>query len=85
MINAGGQRNYPKGSNHFNPNAIMYAPHQFWQIIMSDVGIIIWLSALGAAIKHWGFSTVLIVYIIPYFWLVLSSYNSIPSMADLFV
>jgi len=68
MLNAAGQRRYPKGTNHFTPSAVMFAPHHFLQIIMSDVGIFMWLGAIAASIYVYGFSTVFVVYLVPYLW-----------------
>jgi len=66
--NASGQKRYPVTSNHFNPKAVMFAPHQFGQIILSDVGILIWLGVLAAWIQQSGFSQVLRLYLVPYLW-----------------
>lgn len=65
--NASGQR-YKGWANHFNPNAAMFAPHQYRQILVSDLGIIIWAALLYAAVQHWGAFTVFITYGIPYLW-----------------
>ncbi|KAH8824927.1 delta-12 fatty acid desaturase protein [Flagelloscypha sp. PMI_526] len=65
--NASGQK-YKGVTNHFNPNAAMFAPHQFNQIILSDIGIFLWLAAIVASIQYWGFSTWFIVYGVPYIW-----------------
>ena len=46
----------------------MFAPHQFGQIIISDVGILIWLGALAAWIYQSGFSQVFRLYLVPYLW-----------------
>ncbi|KAH9065516.1 delta-12 fatty acid desaturase [Lactarius vividus] len=66
--NAAGQRRYPKGTNHFSPGAVMFAPHQFGQIILSDVGVFLWLGTLAAWTYQSGFSQVLRVYLVPYLW-----------------
>ncbi|KAH9969485.1 fatty acid desaturase-domain-containing protein [Russula dissimulans] len=66
--NAAGQKRYPVTSNHFNPTAVMFAPHQFGQIIISDVGVLIWLGVLAAWIHQSGFSQVLRLYLVPYLW-----------------
>ena len=86
LTNASGQKRYPKGTNRkslgimlslsisttvdFNPNAVMYAPHQYGQILISDIGIVIWLGALATWIARSGFLDVLRLYIVPYLWLV---------------
>ena len=46
----------------------MFAPHQFGQIILSDVGILLWLGALTAWTYHSGFSQVARLYLVPYLW-----------------
>ncbi|EGN98077.1 hypothetical protein SERLA73DRAFT_182939 [Serpula lacrymans var. lacrymans S7.3] len=66
--NASGQKRYPSGSNHFNPSAIMFAPHQFEAVVLSDIGIVLWLAAVIGSIYVHGFATVFRLYIVPYFW-----------------
>ncbi|KAJ6508890.1 oleoyl phosphatidylcholine desaturase [Mycena sanguinolenta] len=68
MLNSSGQRRYPSGTSHFKPSAIMFAPHQWGQIIISDIGIFLWLGALAASVYTWGPSTVFRVYGVPYLW-----------------
>ena len=48
----------------------MFAPHHYGQIIISNVGIFIWLGAIAASINTWGFFTVFRTYLIPYLWYV---------------
>lgn len=57
----------------FAPKAIMFAPHQWSQIIISDIGIFLWLAALAVSVSTWGFATVFRIYIVPYFWYETSS------------
>ncbi|KAJ8583374.1 hypothetical protein M405DRAFT_513398 [Rhizopogon salebrosus TDB-379] len=66
--NASGQRRYPKSTNHFNPNAVMFAPHQRSAVVLSDLGIVLWLAAVSTSIYTFGFSTVFRVYLVPYLW-----------------
>ncbi|KAI6041419.1 fatty acid desaturase-domain-containing protein [Pisolithus marmoratus] len=66
--NASGQKRYPKGTNHFNPKAVVFAPHQYGAIILSDIGILLWLGAIAASISAYGFATVFRLYLVPYFW-----------------
>ncbi|KZT11828.1 delta12-fatty acid desaturase [Laetiporus sulphureus 93-53] len=67
-MNASGQKNYPSNTNHFNPSAMMFAPHHRDQILISDLGIVIWLAAVITAIYHYGFLEVFRVYLVPYLW-----------------
>nr|GAT48503.1 predicted protein [Mycena chlorophos] len=68
LYNIGGQIRYPKGTNHFSPSSIIFAPHQASQIVMSDLGILIWLGLIVASCNHWGFWTVFRTYLVPYLW-----------------
>ncbi|KAF8215140.1 delta-12 fatty acid desaturase protein [Mycena galopus ATCC 62051] len=68
LTNAAGQRRYPKGTNHFNPKAVMFSPHQWTDVVVSDIGVAFWLLGLAAAIYVYGISTVFVVYIQPYLW-----------------
>jgi omega-6 fatty acid desaturase (delta-12 desaturase) len=66
--NASGQKRYPKGTNHFNPDSVIFRPDQHGQIVWSDTGIIFWLTGIAASIFHFGFATTLRVYLVPYLW-----------------
>ncbi|KAI0062945.1 hypothetical protein BV25DRAFT_1884626 [Artomyces pyxidatus] len=66
--NASGQKRYPKGTNHFNPDAVIFAPHQFLQVILSDIGIVLWLGAIVYFSIQTSFRDVIRVYLIPYLW-----------------
>ncbi|KAF7350394.1 FA-desaturase domain-containing protein [Mycena venus] len=66
--NIGGQTRYPKGTSHFNPSSIIFAPHQHSQIVLSDLGIFIWLALIVLSCYHWSFLTVFRVYLVPYIW-----------------
>ncbi|KAJ7134546.1 oleoyl phosphatidylcholine desaturase [Mycena epipterygia] len=68
MFNASGQRRYPSGTNHFKPSAVMFTPHQRSQILISDVGIFLWIAALVASVYSYGFMTVFRIYGAPYLW-----------------
>ncbi|KAJ6583894.1 fatty acid desaturase-domain-containing protein [Mycena vulgaris] len=66
--NASGQRRYPKGTNHFTPSSIMFSPHHWADVVLSDIGVAFWLAGLIAAIYVYGFTTVFTVYLVPYLW-----------------
>ncbi|KAJ6453059.1 delta-12 fatty acid desaturase protein [Mycena sanguinolenta] len=68
LTNAGGQFRYPKGTNHFNPKAVMFSPHHRADIVLSDIGIAFWLLGIASAIYAYGIRTVFVVYIQPYLW-----------------
>ncbi|KAJ7250080.1 delta-12 fatty acid desaturase protein [Mycena haematopus] len=69
LTNAAGQRRYPKGTNHFNPKAVMFSPHQWTDVVLSDIGIVFWLIGLASAIYVYGIRSVFVVYIQPYLWI----------------
>ncbi|KAJ7835623.1 delta-12 fatty acid desaturase protein [Mycena leptocephala] len=68
LTNAAGQRRYPKGTNHFAPKAVMFSPHQYLDVLLSDVGVALWLLGLGAAAWVYGWHAVAVVYVQPYLW-----------------
>ncbi|GLB38476.1 putative acid desaturase [Lyophyllum shimeji] len=68
IFNASGQRRYPKGTNHFTPSAVMFSPHHYMQVLVSDVGVLLWLAAVGFSTYEYGFATVFRLYLVPYLW-----------------
>lgn len=68
ITNASGQKRYPAGTNHFNPNSIIFSPHHFFQILLSDIGIVLWVIAVGASINHFGLLNTWRYYLAPYLW-----------------
>jgi len=66
--NASGQRRYPRGSNHFNPTAVMFAPHQYGQILWSNFGVALWLAAIMTWSYYRGLTEVFRLYLVPYLW-----------------
>lgn len=68
LKNSSGQLHYPKGTNHFNPESIIFDKRHRSQILMSDVGIALTLSAVAYAVSQTSFGTVMRYYGIPYLW-----------------
>lgn len=66
--NATGQRSYPRFTNHFQPSSVIFAPHQSGDIILSDVGVLLWIGGLIYASMEFGFGTMMRVYGFPYLW-----------------
>jgi len=66
--NAAGQKHYPKGTNHFNPNAIIFKPQHFWQIIASNIGIALNFATLAYWSYKRSFGEMFVMYFIPYLW-----------------
>jgi uncharacterized membrane protein len=48
----------------------MFAPHQYNQIVLSDIGIVIWLAAVITWSYYNGFAEVFRLYLVPYLWYV---------------
>ena len=53
-----------------NPASVMFRPDHRGQILISDVGIILWAAGVAYAISQWGFFEVFRVYLVPYLWYV---------------
>ncbi|KAJ3576434.1 hypothetical protein NP233_g449 [Leucocoprinus birnbaumii] len=64
-----GPANYPKGTNHFNPNAIIFTPQQYWQVVWSNLAMVFWAAGLSIWASKRGIWEVLTVYGVPYLWL----------------
>ncbi len=85
-VNAAGQR-YGSGTNHFNPNARMFSERDYWDIVVSNIGIVAAFSCIGYFSYTFGPLTVFKYYGIPYLfvnmWLVLITYlqHSDPAIA----
>ena len=46
----------------------MFAPHQRESIVLSDIGIVLWLAGVGTSIYTFGFWSVFRLYLVPYLW-----------------
>jgi omega-6 fatty acid desaturase / acyl-lipid omega-6 desaturase (Delta-12 desaturase) len=55
-------------ANHFMPNSPLYDKKDFLDIVISDIGIATALSVLYYSCQRWGYSTVFVMYVIPWFW-----------------
>ncbi|CAG8608056.1 7336_t:CDS:2 [Cetraspora pellucida] len=78
IFNASGQKYKNRWANHFNPSSPIFEPKHYNDIIISDIGIIIALSAIYYFSYVYSFITVVKYYLIPYLvvnhWLVLITY-----------
>lgn len=36
--------------------------------MVSNIGLVLWLAAIGASISYWGFYEVFRTYLVPYLW-----------------
>lgn len=46
----------------------MFAPHQHGSVIVSDIGILLWLVGVVGSIHTFGFWSVFRLYLVPYLW-----------------
>ncbi|PFH48438.1 hypothetical protein AMATHDRAFT_65423 [Amanita thiersii Skay4041] len=78
LWNVSGQKNYPKWTNHFDPNSILFTKEQRNSVILSNIGIatMVWLvseasSRYGAAqvIKYYGIPWLMVTH-----WFIMITY-----------
>lgn len=71
-------RPYPRWANHFLPSSPVFSKNQKWDVIVSDLALVITVAALGYLGSQYGFGWLAMVYGVPYlivnFWLVLITY-----------
>jgi len=76
--NASGQLSYPKHTNHFDPEAVIFDQRHYGQIVASDIGLGITLTALYFWAQATSYTNVFMYYGIPYLcvnhWLVLITF-----------
>ena len=77
IMNIAGQ-DYGRHASHFQPSSPMFRPADASDIVASDVGVLITLGGIFAAIYSYGFTNVLCWYGVPYLcvnaWLVYITY-----------
>lgn len=61
-------QNYGRRANHFEPSAPMFKPSQKWDVIMSDIGMIMMIGVLIYAVNQYTFYTVVLTWGVPYLW-----------------
>ncbi|KIP07406.1 hypothetical protein PHLGIDRAFT_30042 [Phlebiopsis gigantea 11061_1 CR5-6] len=78
LFNVSGQRTYPKWTNHYDPNAIIFTKTQRGVVIMSNLGILAMVLAVQHASRAYGFMEVVKYYGIPWLcvnhWFVMITY-----------
>ncbi|KAF8877269.1 hypothetical protein BD779DRAFT_1804031 [Infundibulicybe gibba] len=70
LFNVSGQKTYPKWTNHFDPNSILFTKAQRNAVIMSNLGIAAMVWGVSYSSSIWGASEVTKFYGIP--WLCVS-------------
>lgn len=65
--------------NHFNPYAPIFSPNDFWDVILSDVALLMWIGVLYYLSAHvFSFGWLVCLYVMPLLnvnmWLVIVTY-----------
>lgn len=70
LTNVSGQRHYPRWTNHFSPNSIIFDKRHRNQVLVSDLGLVLMFVGLciWAQEATHGWFDVLRYYIVPYMW-----------------
>uniref|UniRef100_D8Q6U0 Fatty acid desaturase domain-containing protein n=1 Tax=Schizophyllum commune (strain H4-8 / FGSC 9210) TaxID=578458 RepID=D8Q6U0_SCHCM len=78
LFNVSGQRTYPKGTHHFDPNSILFTPEQRTAVLLSNAGIGAMIVAVIAASHAFSFAAVVKFYGIPWLlvthWFIMITY-----------
>jgi hypothetical protein len=70
VFNVSGQKTYPKWTNHFDPNSILFTKAQRNAVIMSNIGIALMVWGVTYACTVYGVADVIKYYAFP--WLEVS-------------
>ncbi|KAJ7450221.1 fatty acid desaturase-domain-containing protein [Mycena latifolia] len=78
LFNSSGQKNYPKWTNHFSPNSVLFTPAQRRAVIISNVGLLAMLLVGWKAVSIYGPAVVIKYYGIPWLavthWFIMITY-----------
>ncbi|KAG6898506.1 hypothetical protein C0993_006381, partial [Termitomyces sp. T159_Od127] len=78
LFNVSGQNNYPKWTNHFDPNSILFTKAQRNAVILSNIGIAFMVWAVSYSCSTFGTANVIKYYVIPWFevthWFIMITY-----------
>ncbi|KAI0718558.1 fatty acid desaturase-domain-containing protein [Cerioporus squamosus] len=78
LWNVSGQKNYPKWTNHLDPNSILFTREQRHLVIMSNLGILFMIASVRLACNAWGAASVAKFYGIPWLcvthWFIMITY-----------
>ncbi|KAG6834402.1 hypothetical protein H0H93_009832, partial [Arthromyces matolae] len=70
LFNVSGQKNYPKWTNHFDPNSILFTKAQRNAVIMSNIGIAAMVWGVSYSCSTYGVADTIKYYAFP--WLLVS-------------
>ncbi|KAF8059791.1 fatty acid desaturase-domain-containing protein [Lyophyllum atratum] len=78
LFNVSGQKTYPKWTNHFDPNSILFTKAQRNAVIMSNIGIAAMVWGVSYASSVYGAAEVIKYYAIPWLevshWFIMITY-----------
>ncbi|RPD52977.1 linoleoyl phosphatidylcholine delta-12 acetylenase [Lentinus tigrinus ALCF2SS1-7] len=78
FYNVSGQMRYPKWTNHFTPNSVIFSDFHFWRVMASNFGVLAALSLIWYSSMVYGFMNVVKYYGIPWMqvnhWIVMITY-----------
>ncbi|KAJ7247429.1 fatty acid desaturase-domain-containing protein [Mycena haematopus] len=78
LFNSSGQKHYPKWTNHFSPNSVLFAKGQRRVVMLSNLGLIIMAFAIRKAVLIYGATSVMKYYGIPWLavthWFIMITY-----------
>ncbi|KAF9035181.1 fatty acid desaturase-domain-containing protein [Panaeolus papilionaceus] len=78
LFNVSGQKNYPKWTNHFDPNSILFTKAQRNAVIMSNIGIAFMVWGVCYSSSIWGLGEVIKYYLFPWLevshWFIMITY-----------
>ncbi|TFK21586.1 delta 12 fatty acid epoxygenase [Coprinopsis marcescibilis] len=78
LYNVSGQKNYPKWTNHFDPNSILFTKDQRNAVILSNIGIAAMVWGVSHASAVYGAAQVIKYYGIPWLcvthWFIMITY-----------
>ncbi|KAI0753261.1 fatty acid desaturase-domain-containing protein [Daedaleopsis nitida] len=78
ICNVSGQKNYPKWTNHFDPDSVLFTKDQRHLIIISNFAILAMVALVRLACRTWGAASVVRFYGIPWLcvthWFIMITY-----------
>ncbi|KAH9930829.1 fatty acid desaturase-domain-containing protein [Fomitopsis serialis] len=78
LFNVSGRKDYPKGTNHFDPKSVLFTERQRNAVILSNIGIASMAWVLAVVSRIWGASEVIKYYGIPWLlvthWFIMITY-----------
>ncbi|OJT06852.1 Delta(12) fatty acid desaturase [Trametes pubescens] len=78
LYNVSGQKGYPKWTNHFDPNSVLFTKEQRDVVLISNLGILAMVWLVRLACQTWGAAAVLKFYGIPWLcvthWFIMITY-----------